>query len=102
MDISLAQSTETDGTMRCPTCNAQQSWSDECRRCKCDLSDLFAVWRAGRQARNRCLLALQSGDFDRALNHAQRLAVLCSGDEATRLLTVCHLLRGDWPAAARQ
>ena len=43
---SIHQATEE--AMACPVCNARQAWSDECRRCKCDLSTLRAAWRAGR------------------------------------------------------
>ena len=29
--------------MRCPTCRAEQEWSDNCRRCRCDLQLLREV-----------------------------------------------------------
>ena len=92
--------TEIDqATMRCPTCQAEQSWSAECRRCKADLSEYWGVWRAAREAQAACLAALQRGDVDVALWQAQRLDQLDPGAAATKLLTVCHLLRGDWPQA---
>lgn len=85
--------------MRCPTCNAQQAWSDECRRCKCDLS-LLRQWRRTSEAeRRRCLRQLRAGRPRRALGHARRWAIMVGAAEASRLLGVCLLLCGAWPDA---
>ena len=99
MSATLEQTTEA--TMACPACAARQAWSDECRRCKCDLTDLRAAWRASRRARAACLLHLREGQFERAVRAARSYALMHPGDEATRLLAVCHLLHGDWAAALR-
>lgn len=101
MEVSLAQTTDGEILMVCPTCGAEQSWSDECRRCKCDLRDLRAVWRAAHRERIACLLGLRAANFDRALEHARRHLALKPDDDAGRLLTVCHLLRADWREAYR-
>ena len=94
MDVSI-QHDHATATMNCPTCGAEQPQSDECRRCKSDLSELRAVWLASRQARTRCLRDLKTGDFHRALDHARRGAALNPDQDASRLLAVCHLLAGE-------
>jgi hypothetical protein len=87
------------GEMRCPTCNAQQAWADECRRCKCDLS-LVRKWRdAGESERRRCLHQLQGGRTVKALRHAQNYARIVGAYEASRLLAVCNLLCHNWAEA---
>ena len=85
--------------MRCPTCNATQPWSDECRRCKCDLSLLRQCWRTREAERRRCLRQLKAGRPHRALRHARRYAAIVGAAEASRLLGVCLLLCGNWPDA---
>lgn len=85
--------------MCCPTCNARQAWSDECRRCKCDLSLLRQYWRAGEGERRQCLHELRSGRPNRALYHARRYAKLVGTAEASRLLAVCSVLCDNWPNA---
>jgi hypothetical protein len=85
--------------MRCPTCNARQAWSDECRRCKCDLSLLRQCWRTGEAERRRCLRELGAGRPPRALDHARRYAGLVGAAAASRLLGVCLLMCNDWPGA---
>ena len=89
----------TEPTMTCPTCSARQVWSDQCRRCQGDLSQLHAVWRASQQARASCLRHLRAGRWERAIAGARRYVALRPGEDASRLLTVCHLLRGDWAEA---
>lgn len=85
--------------MCCPTCNARQAWSDECRRCKCDLSFLRQYWRASEAERLRCLRELRAGQPDRALRHARRYATFVGATKASRLLGVCSAFCGDWPNA---
>ena len=88
-----------ENEMCCPTCNARQAWSNECRRCKCDLSLLRQSWRAREAQRRRCLRHLRAGRPDRALRHARRYAIIAGATKASRLLGVCHLLCGNWPDA---
>lgn len=85
--------------MHCPTCNALQAWSDECRRCKCDLSLLRQIWLAAEAERRRCLRHLRAGRPDQALSHARRYATILGAAEASPLLAVCHLLCHNWPEA---
>ena len=86
--------------MRCPTCNARQVWSDECRRCKCDLSLLHQCRRTCEAQRRRCLRQLMAGRPHRALRYARRYAVIVgANEEASRLLGASLLLCGNWPDA---
>lgn len=88
------------GPVRCPTCGAMQDWSDACRRCKCDLVLLRRVAEAARVSRRRCLRSLRAGRLSAALRHARRLYALCPEPAAARLCAVCHLMQGNWAAAA--
>lgn len=44
---------DAQGGVRCPTCHAEQEWSDVCRRCKCDLRLLRSMAEACRRHRRR-------------------------------------------------
>ena len=87
--------------MICPTCSARQVWSDECRRCKTDLTLLGQVWQTAEAERRRCLRELSSGRPRQALRYARRYAAVVGHAEASRLLGVCELLNEDWPSALR-
>ena len=89
-----------DGDVRCPTCGARQEWSDACRRCKCELILLRRVTGAVQAGRRQCLRLLRVGRVGEALRHARRLYALSPDRPAARLLAVCHLLQGNWIAAA--
>jgi len=98
MDVSTHDRT-TDQRMRCPTCRARQTWSDTCRRCKCDLSLLRGAADASRAHRRRCLLLLRAGRHAEALRQAQRAYALAPDPPSARLLAVCHLLCRHWVSA---
>ena len=98
MDVSTYDRT-TDQRMRCPTCGAKQTWSDACRRCKCDLTFLRSAAEASRGHRRRCLLLLRAGRHGEALRQAQRAYALHPDPRSARLLAVCHLLCGHWISA---
>jgi len=103
MDAKRMATTEAapEETTVCPACHAEQSWSDECRRCKCDLSDLRAMWHTIRQAHAACLHHLRQGQLDQAVRAARLHATLNPGAKAPRLLAACHMINGNWPAAFR-
>ncbi|MEA1952254.1 MAG: hypothetical protein U9N87_12790 [Planctomycetota bacterium] len=92
---------DTEVEMLCPTCNARQTWSNACRRCKCDLSLLRKFWRSGEAERQRCLRQLKAGRPDRALRHARRYAIMAGGTEASPLVGACLLLCGNWADACK-
>jgi len=85
--------------LRCPTCRAVQEWSDTCRRCKCDLRLLRAVFDTYQAARARCLADLHAGAMQQALAASRECCRLWPTAESRRLLAVCALLCGDWPTA---
>lgn len=85
--------------MRCPTCGAEQAWSDTCRRCRCDLRLLRAAEQAYQRHRRQCLDGLARGQIEIALHHASRTHRLKPSIESSRLLAVCNLLSERWPQA---
>jgi Flp pilus assembly protein TadD len=83
----------------CPCCRASNAAGPACRRCKADLSPLFAL-----EARRDFLLAdarrlAADGRFADALTVADEAASLRSGDDARTLRAALLLLTGDFPAA---
>ncbi len=98
-EAGVQQTHETE--MTCPTCNARQVWSDQCRRCRADLALLRQVWRTAEIEHRRCLRELSAGRPRQALQYAQRYAAYVGQTEAARLLGVCSLLCEDWSAASR-
>jgi hypothetical protein len=87
--------------MRCPVCKANNAEGPECRRCKADLSVLFALEDCRGRALARAADALTRGDAAEALRQATRAHRLRAGDDAGRLLALAHVLAGDHAAAWR-
>ena len=90
-----------DGQVRCPTCGAVQAWSETCRRCRCELGLLHDAADTVQAGRCRALRALCAGRVPEALHYACYAYGLSPDRPAARLLAVCHLLLGNWRAAAR-
>jgi hypothetical protein len=78
----------------CPTCGAEQAWSDTCRRCKCDLALLVDTLHLRESLHQECLRQIDAGDIARALTQARRRWELSPDEEAARLLAVCLALMG--------
>jgi hypothetical protein len=87
-------------TVRCPTCRADQEWSDTCRRCRCDLRLLREFAASCVESRRHCLAYLRAGRPRLALHAARRYRELSGSDEALRLAAVAALLAGDLAEAA--
>ncbi len=81
--------------MVCPTCNARQAWSDQCRRCKTDLTLLRQIWLAAEMERRQCLRMLADGHPHQARRHARQYATYVGHPQAARLIGVCNLLIKD-------
>jgi hypothetical protein len=81
-------------TLNCPTCGAEQVWSDTCRRCKCDLALLVEALCLRDSLHQEILRHIQSGDVPRALTYARRRWELSPDEDAARLLAVCSALMG--------
>jgi hypothetical protein len=82
--------------LRCPTCGAQQGWTDLCRRCKSNLRLLREALEAYQRHRRSSLRHLHAGSLETALRHARKCHELRPSNESQRLMAVCQLLRGDW------
>ena len=78
--------------LRCPVCKADNTQGPLCRRCKADLSLLFALEEQRRQALADARRAAAAGDWDSLLRWAERADTLRRDDESKRLLAVAHLL----------
>lgn len=85
--------------MRCPVCKADNSQGSVCRRCKADLSLLWAL----EDQRQRILAAarhcLQCGDWQAALEHIEDADWLRGDEETRRLAAVAYLLGRDFAGA---
>lgn len=86
-------------SMRCPTCRAEQPWSDTCRRCKCDLRLLRDVASEFVALRKQCLQSLQRNQLRQALEQARRCFALHADPETQRLLATCEFVNGNWAQA---
>jgi hypothetical protein len=96
----MATGDPTSSTVRCPTCRAEQDWSDTCRRCKSDLGLLRALASAYRRNRRACLEHLRDGNSGEALRAARRCDQIKADTESRRLLALAALQGGDWATAA--
>lgn len=85
--------------MRCPVCKATVEQSPQCRRCRADLSMLFAVERQAGAKRDEALRLAAQGRDDEAVRMAQRAAELHRTEETGGLLAALHLRRRDFAAA---
>jgi len=93
--------TDINESLRCPTCNAAQAWSDECRRCKSDLSLLRRVIQSRQQFCEFALHAIREQRYFAALDAAQRAHELYPDTNSRRLLASCQMLTGNWLQAVR-
>ena len=96
---SSSMAAEASESVRCPTCRASQSWSNECRRCGSDLSLLRKFAARCRWHRQQSLWAFNARRFDDALAHAEELHGLRPDAPAIQLLAVCLLRNGHFEAA---
>jgi hypothetical protein len=83
----------------CPCCRAANDAGPSCRRCKADLSLLFAVAdRRGylvSEARN----LVAQGKYAESLRSLEQAAALRAGDDVRRLSAAVRLLAGQYAAA---
>jgi hypothetical protein len=82
--------------MRCPVCKAENAQGPQCRRCKADLSPLFALedQRLGTLVEVRRCIRL--GAWEEAARLAETADWLRADEESQRLTMVTHLLEGDF------
>ena len=72
--------------MRCPACAAENTQGPLCRRCRTDLSLLFALEEQRRRALDAARRHLLAGDGSAALNLAQYARRLRSDAESWQVL----------------
>src|SRR5688572_1752962 len=87
-------------TFRCPTCGAEQSWCDVCRRCRCDLALLHATVRTADDLYQHALRSAANRRIADAFRAARQSCELNPCPRSQRLLAVCALLGGQWQVAA--
>lgn len=87
--------------MRCPVCRADNTQPPHCRRCRADLTLLFALEEERQHAMTTARACLARGQLPRALDLARGAAALRRGDDTERLLAVIHLMRHDFHEAWR-
>lgn len=83
----------------CPVCRARVEAGPPCRRCKADLSLLFALDARRDAALSAARRALAAGRPGEALARAREAERLRQGEDARRLIAAAHLLRRDFAAA---
>ncbi len=85
--------------LTCPVCRAANDQGPDCRRCKADLSLLFALEAQRGVQLGVAGLALQAGRFEAAERMAARASAIRGGADIHQLLAVARLLKRDFPAA---
>lgn len=87
--------------MRCPVCKADNPQGPQCRRCKADLSLLFAL----EEQRGRMLAEarhyLRRGEWQAAVEHAEMANWLRGDEDSRQLLAMVYLLSRDFAVAWR-
>src|ERR1041385_8260423 len=87
--------------MRCPVCKAENNQGPQCRRCKADLSLLFALEEQRGRELDAARRSLAEGRWSRAEAHAAEANWLRRDEESLRLLAVARLFRRDFAGAWR-
>jgi hypothetical protein len=85
--------------MRCPVCKADNAQGPQCRRCKADLSLLFALEEQRRRELASARRSLIAGDWQAALDRAEEADWLRADEESWRLAALSHLLGRNFDAA---
>lgn len=87
--------------MICPVCKARNEQGTNCRRCRADLSLLFALAEQRSTQLAQAIRALQQGTWEVALEFVDEADKLRRGNDTERVRAVCNLLRGDFANAWR-
>jgi len=89
-------------TIKCPVCRAEISQGPVCRRCKADLSLLFALEERREALMARARESLAMGWRQEGLAEAREADGLRSDEESQQLVAVAALLAGDHAEAWRR
>ncbi len=87
--------------MRCPVCKADNNQPPACRRCKADLTPLFALEAQRADALSRARQALAAGRYGAARAFAEAADGMRHDAESHRLCAAVALMTGDFTAAWR-
>jgi len=87
--------------MRCPVCKAAVEQGPACRRCRADLTLLFAVAAQSEAALAQARALACVGRYDEALAAADRAAALHATAATRRCRAALQLLRRDFAGAWR-
>ncbi|HEY7330533.1 MAG TPA: hypothetical protein VH592_23030 [Gemmataceae bacterium] len=85
--------------MRCPVCKADNPQGPQCRRCKADLSLLFALEEQRRRILAEARRCLHRGEWQAAVAHAETANWLRNDEDSRQLEMVAHLLGRDFDCA---
>jgi hypothetical protein len=87
--------------MQCPVCRADNSEGPSCRRCRADLSLLWAIDDRRRHCLDAARRLLGQGHGEPALAQIEQAAALRQGADADQLAALAHLLSGNFGEAWR-
>ena len=87
--------------MLCPACRADNEQKPACRRCRADLSLLWAIEEERDGLMQSARACLRRGQTDLALEHLRRARQLLRGTDVEQLESVAHLLACNFSAALR-
>ena len=87
--------------LRCPVCKADNAQGPNCRRCKADLSPLFALEDARRRTLDEARAHAAAGRWSSFLSAASEADRMRSDGQTRRLRAVGLLLTRDFAEAAR-
>lgn len=81
--------------LKCPVCKAENSTPPTCRRCKADLSLVFALERDRAATLARARSALAAGRPREARTLVAQAELVREDEDSARLAAVAALLAGD-------
>jgi len=87
--------------MLCPVCRADNTEAPACRRCRADLSLLWAVDDQRRRFLDAARHCLSRGQGEPALTFIEKAVSLGQGADADQLAALAHLLVGNFADAWR-
>jgi hypothetical protein len=85
--------------MRCPVCRAENTSGAQCRRCRADLSLLFALEDQRAHLLAAAQAAISCAEGGEALRLAEAARQLRDGGDVGRLRALGHLLQRDFAGA---
>jgi hypothetical protein len=85
--------------LRCPVCRAENGQGPNCRRCKADLSLLFALEQQREGHVSAARQAILTNDWSLAEYHTVEASTIRNDVDISQLEAMIALLRGDFPRA---